>query len=169
MLSQLTRARLNYQLLAASQAIHSRPLQMPPRFVPRTMLSAPSRRAFSNITNNAMSLPEAQKLHELMEDFERNPKNMEATYLLFRELNRHGMYLTVIRLYHKHNLASVTDKTADLMKSQFEYAKDNIQQFKKDIYGEKQESSQQELPFYAQFINACVKIGFTLYLLYNVL
>lgn len=62
-----------------------------------------------------------------MEDFERNPKNMEACYLLFRELNRHGMYLTVIRLYHKHNLSSVTDKSAELMKSQLEYARDNIQ------------------------------------------
>lgn len=68
-----------------------------------------------------------------MEDFNSNPKNAESAYLLFRELNKQGMYLTVIRLYHKHNLAGSTDKEAELMRSQFEYAKDNIQQFKKEL------------------------------------
>ena len=42
------------------------------------------------------------------------------------------MYLTVIRLYHKHELdrASMTDKHYEYMKSQFEYAKDHIEQLR---------------------------------------
>jgi len=42
------------------------------------------------------------------------------------------MYLTVIRLYHKYELdrASPTDKHYEYMQSQFEYAKDHIEQLR---------------------------------------
>lgn len=42
------------------------------------------------------------------------------------------MYLTVIRLYHKHELdrVSKTDKHYEHMQSQFEYAKDHIEQLR---------------------------------------
>jgi len=73
-----------------------------------------------------MTLTEAEKLHKLMEIFESNPKNTESAYQLFMELNKHGMYLTVIRLYHKYNLNFITDKEVELMRSQYDYAKDNI-------------------------------------------
>jgi hypothetical protein len=78
-----------------------------------------------SIQDNAMTLTEAEKLHKLMEIFESNPQNTESSYQLFMELNKHGMYLTVIRLYHKHNLNLIT-KEAELMQSQYDYAKDNI-------------------------------------------
>jgi len=48
---------------------------------------------------NTMTIPEAESLHNLMVQFELNPRNPENAYLYFRELNKHGMYLTVIRLF----------------------------------------------------------------------
>jgi hypothetical protein len=63
-----------------------------------------SLRNFSSISGNPMSLTEAEKLQKLMEIFESNPKNTESANQLFMELNKHAMYLTVIRLYHKHKL-----------------------------------------------------------------
>ena len=39
-----------------------------------------------------------------MQSFAEKPKNMEYAHKLFRELNKHEMYLTVIRLYWKHEL-----------------------------------------------------------------
>ena len=50
-----------------------------------------------------MSLPDAEELQKHMENFESNPKNLDYAYVLFRELNKHGMYLTVVRIYNKHN------------------------------------------------------------------
>ena len=92
-------------------------------------------RKFSTVADlieNRMEVEEAEKLHELMDNFESNPSKSENAYVLFRELNKHGMYLTVVRLYNKHesdyNLR--TDKSTELLKSQYEYARDNIQQMK---------------------------------------
>ena len=44
-----------------------------------------------------------------------------------QELNRHGKYHTVIRLYDKNALADfMTDDYYDKTKSQYDFAKDNI-------------------------------------------
>lgn len=75
-----------------------------------------------------MSLPDAEELHKHMENFESNPKNLDYAYVLFRELNKHGMYLTVVRIYNKHNFDRFSgEKKAEFIKSQFEYARDNIE------------------------------------------
>jgi len=81
---------------------------------------------------NQMSLDQAEKLHEYQERYENNPQSIEFAYTLYRELNKHGMYLTVIRLYYKYDMdrASTSNKYTELMKSQFEYAKDHIEQLK---------------------------------------
>ena len=61
------------------------------------------------------------------------------------------MYLTVIRLFFKHNLDSAkpNDKFTDLMKSQFEYAKDHLQlQSKGDGMERSYNSAQkEEMPY----------------------
>jgi hypothetical protein len=38
-------------------------------------------------------------------NFEKDPKNLQAAYEYLRELNRQGKYLTVRRLYQKHELS----------------------------------------------------------------
>ena len=50
-----------------------------------------------------MSLEQAELLHDYQSRFESNT-NVENAYKLFRELNKHHMYLTVIRLYWKHQM-----------------------------------------------------------------
>ena len=67
-------------------------------------------RTFSTL-DNAMSIEQAELLYEYQERFEKEPTSIEKAYKLFRELNKHGMYLTVIRLYYRHELekASTTD------------------------------------------------------------
>ena len=43
-------------------------------------------------------------MYDYQRKFENEPENMDHAYKLFRELNKHSMYLTVIRLYWKHDL-----------------------------------------------------------------
>ena len=52
--------------------------------------------------DNSMSETQAEVLHEYMTRFERDTNEMENAYKLFRELNKYGMHLTVLRLYFKH-------------------------------------------------------------------
>jgi hypothetical protein len=53
-----------------------------------------------------MTLKQTEILYEYMRVFEDDPKNMESAYKLFREFNKHGMYISVIRLYYKNSLDS---------------------------------------------------------------
>lgn len=48
-----------------------------------------------------MSLEQAELLHSYQTRFEQNP-SVDNAYKLFRELNKHHMYLTVVKLYYKH-------------------------------------------------------------------
>jgi hypothetical protein len=47
-------------------------------------------------------MDDVQVLYNLQNEFEKNPTNIESAYKLFAELNKHGKYLTVIRLYDKY-------------------------------------------------------------------
>ena len=71
-------------------------------------------------------------MYDYQDRFERDPSSVANAYKLFRELNKHGMYLTVIRLYYRHDLdkASTLDQHFEHMNSQFEYAKDHIEQLR---------------------------------------
>lgn len=53
---------------------------------------------------------------------------MQVAYDLFSELNRHGKYNTVMRLYDKYELAysSTKDPYTERMISQYDFARDNI-------------------------------------------
>jgi hypothetical protein len=66
-----------------------------------------------------MTFEDVKKLHRLKEQFEKDPSNTQNAYELFAELNRHGKYNTVIRLYDKHELAfsSTKDPYTDRMQS----------------------------------------------------
>ena len=44
------------------------------------------------------------KLLLLQKNFEKEPNNIEAAHEYFKELNRQGKFLTVVRLYQKHEL-----------------------------------------------------------------
>lgn len=57
-----------------------------------------------------MTLDDVKKLHRLQSDFEKDPSNMQVAYEFFSELNRHGKYNTVIRLYDKYELAYSSTK-----------------------------------------------------------
>lgn len=50
--------------------------------------------------------------------------------MFFRELNKHEMYMSTVRLYQKHGLDKITDdsdnKMAQMLKSQYEYARDHL-------------------------------------------
>lgn len=78
--------------------------------------------------NPEMTLDDVQRLHRLQNDFEKDPLNVQAAYELFTELNKHGKYNTVIRLFDKYELAfsSTKDPYTDRMRSQYEFARDNI-------------------------------------------
>jgi hypothetical protein len=51
-----------------------------------------------------MSLDAIHRLHELQTQFESEPTNTRHAYYYFSELNKHGKYNTVVRLYDKHQL-----------------------------------------------------------------
>lgn len=54
--------------------------------------------------------------------------NTNALILNLQELNRHGKFNTVIRLYDKYELAysSTKDTYTERTRSQYEFARDNI-------------------------------------------
>ena len=81
-------------------------------------------------TSSTMTREQAELLHNFQSRFESNP-SVDNAYKLFRELNKHHMYLSVIRLYWKHEMveASKTSNSAasySMMQSQYEFAKDHI-------------------------------------------
>ena len=78
---------------------------------------------------NNMTLRQTEILYEYNRAFEDEPKNLECAYKLFREFNKHGMYISVIRLYYKNDLGSRDPNKHffEQMRSQFEYAKDHIE------------------------------------------
>lgn len=81
-----------------------RNFRMVPRMVqPTRQIVAKPLRHFS-LTNANMSIEEAERLHSIMQRFESDPKDMQAAETLFRELNKHGMHLTVVRLWEQHHL-----------------------------------------------------------------
>ena len=70
--------------------------------------------------------------------FEAEPNNLEFAYkylrvsghLIEQELNRHGKYLTVIRLFNKHEtefFKNTKDSFLEKINDQYEYAKDNTE------------------------------------------
>ena len=83
-------------LVSGSHILRQEPSQMHP--VAKRNFSA------SIEQSTTMTLDQGRILHEYQERFEHDPNNIDAAYKLFRELNKHGMYLTVIRLYWKHEL-----------------------------------------------------------------
>lgn len=56
---------------------------------------------------------------------EKDPKNINATHQYFRELNRVGMYQTVVRLYHKHDYDD-----SEKLRMQYDYAVDHLDQMR---------------------------------------
>ena len=50
-----------------------------------------------------MTREQAELLHDYQSKFEVND-SVDNAYKLFRELNKHNMYLSVIRLYWKHEM-----------------------------------------------------------------
>jgi hypothetical protein len=73
-----------------------------------------------------MRLEEAEVLSEYQTRFEKDPRNLSNTYEFFRLLNQHEMYLTLVRLYFKHELDSlkVNSSEVNLIHEQFNFAAD---------------------------------------------
>ena len=66
-----------------------------------------------------MTLDDVRALGRYQEIFEKDPGSVKNAYKVFRELNRHGRYMTVVRLYDKHELqyASPRDPDTEKIKS----------------------------------------------------
>lgn len=66
-----------------------------------------------------------EKLRLLQINHEKDPKNISTAYKYFKELNRVGMYQTVVRLYHKHDYDD-----SDKLRMQYDYAVDHLDQMR---------------------------------------
>lgn len=90
-----------------------------------------------------------EKLRILQTNHEKDPKNTQAAYKYFKELNRVGMYQTVVRLYHKHEYDD-----SDKLRMQYDYAIDHLDQMRglvnnMQFYPNAEDKSQyQSLPKY---------------------
>lgn len=60
-----------------------------------------------------ISPQDTDKLLTLQKNFERDPRNSEACWEYFRELNRQGKFLTVIRLYKTDELQLLEKRNGD--------------------------------------------------------
>lgn len=58
-----------------------------------------------------MTKEQAELLYDYQTKFEQNA-SVENAYKLFRELNKHMMYLSVIRLYWKYDMESQSRNTS---------------------------------------------------------
>ena len=116
----------------------TRPVVMPMQRQPS--LYQNHMRPFSFITRpeSRMTLEQAERLHSYMEKFEAEHSNknvfspnLDNATLLFKELNKHEMYLTAIRLYYKHDLdKNVHLPGFDNMMIQLDYARDHLEGMK---------------------------------------
>jgi hypothetical protein len=62
--------------------------------------------------------------------FESDPEVVSA-FNVFKELNKHGMHLSVIRLFYKYEMTRLAGTRGyENMMSQFDFAKDHIEQMK---------------------------------------
>lgn len=90
-----------------------------------------------------------ERLRILQLNHEKDPKNIKATYLYFRELNRVGMYQTVVRLYHKYDYDD-----SEKLRMQYDYAVDHLDQMRNLITsahlypGPEDKSQYQSIPKY---------------------
>lgn len=72
-----------------------------------------------------LSLELIERLRILQLNHEKDPKNIKAAYHYFRELNRVGMYQTVVRLYHKNEYDD-----SEKLRMQYDYAVDHLDQMR---------------------------------------
>ena len=72
-----------------------------------------------------MSLELVERLRVLQSNYEKEPRNVKAAYQYFRELNRVGMYQTVVRLYHKYDYDD-----SEKLRMQYDYAVDHLYQMR---------------------------------------
>jgi hypothetical protein len=72
-----------------------------------------------------LSLEMTEKLRILQLNHEKEPKNVQTAYKYFKELNRVGMYQTVVRLYHKYDYDD-----SDKLRMQYDYAVDHLDQMR---------------------------------------
>ena len=77
---------------------------------------------YTKIDENQMD-----KLLLLQKNFENQPNNIEAAHEYFKELNRQGKFLTVVRLYQKHELNfRKSSMHSEKIYQQYSYAADTI-------------------------------------------
>ena len=96
-----------------------------------------------------LSLELVEKLRNLQRTHESDPKNINAAYQYFKELNRVGMYQTVVRLYHKYDYDD-----SEKLRMQYDYAVDHLDQMRNLISaaqmypGPEDKSQYQSIPKY---------------------
>ena len=72
------------------------------------------------------------KLLTLQKNFDSEPDNIESAHEYFKELNRQGKYLTVVRLYRKNELKFRKNSLhSDKIYAQYTYASETIESLEK--------------------------------------
>ena len=88
------------------------------------MMGQMTHRMFSQIYKpKSMGIEMLERLKILQNNHEKDPKNVQAAFMYFKELNRVGMYHTVVRLYQKQDYEG-----SDKLKMQYDYAIDHLDQ-----------------------------------------
>ena len=95
------------------------------RYKPLDLFGLNFRFLWVQFKTKKLNLELAEKLRILQANFEKDPKNVTAVYQYFRELNRIGMYQTVVRLYHKSEYGD-----SEKIRMQYDYAVDHLEQMR---------------------------------------
>lgn len=95
------------------------------QYRPLSMHFMPMRNFCTPYKSKKMSLELVERLRVLQSNYEKDPRNIKAAYQYFRELNRVGMYQTVVRLYHKYDYDE-----SEKVRMQYDYAVDHLDQMR---------------------------------------
>ena len=76
---------------------------------------------------------QTDRLVKLQKEYEKNQDNYEAVLAYFKELNRHGKFLTVIREFKSKEISFSTSYNKTQIMEQYDYAFENIEHLKRSL------------------------------------
>mmetsp|Transcript_45927 Transcript_45927/g.33675 ORF Transcript_45927/g.33675 Transcript_45927/m.33675 type:complete len:140 (-) Transcript_45927:1297-1716(-) len=79
--------------------------------------------------------------------FINEPSEVEHAFNYFRELNRHGKYHTVLRLFNKHEMVLSYKRQSpfyEKIMEQVDYARENIESLKKAVDASKKSKAEED-------------------------
>jgi hypothetical protein len=76
---------------------------------------------------------QTDRLVKLQKEYEKNQDNYDAVLAYFKELNRHGKFLTVLREFKSREIAFSTSYNKTQISEQYDYAFENIEHLKRSL------------------------------------